>query len=570
VAKPAPPLTINQKIIRKLPLIVQFRAGAIALISGVVMGLTVAPVNAWFLAWLALVPLWVGIVPKATSTPLPSSLKNPGHQPIGFDSPGLMGFLWGIGYHGLALSWIRDLHPLTWLGISWWGSVAITFFAWSFITLLGGSFGALWSWGMRRFWILDFRFSVRSKPNLLLASLVRVLFGATLWCVLEWVWSHSPLWWTSLTLTQSPHNLAILHLGQLSGPNTITAAIVAVNGLFAEAWLRLSGNTEPSKPYQGLQPYYLLIGNITLLSALHGWGFALYSQPLQPAASPLTIGIIQGNIPTRIKLAGEGIRRALTTYTQGYRHLADQGVEAVLTPEGAFPWYWLGGDRSDSFSQALREKKILVWLGTPGLRDGKITQSLFTITGDGTVLSRYDKLKLVPLGEYLPFESLLGKVISRLSPVELSMVPGHTDQQFNTPFGQAIVAICFDSAFSEVFRRQAARGGEFILTASNNDPYGRAMMAQHYAQDVMRAIETDRWAVRATNTGLSGVIDPHGNRVWVSGFRTYDTHIATIDRRQTKTLYVRWGDWLTPTLMGVTVVGWMTSRRHNPESRSKL
>jgi apolipoprotein N-acyltransferase len=75
------------------------------------------------------------------------------------------------------------------------------------------------------------------------------------------------------------------------------------------------------------------------------------------------------------------------------------------------------------------------------------------------------------------------------------------------------------------------------------------MTAQHHAQDVMRAIETDRWLVRAANTGLSGVIDPHGNTRWLSGINVYQLHADIIYRRQTQTLYVRWGNWLLPLLV---------------------
>lgn len=140
------------------------------------------------------------------------------------------------------------------------------------------------------------------------------------------------------------------------------------------------------------------------------------------------------------------------------------------------------------------------------------------------------------------------------------MVPGRLDQTLQTPFGQAIAGICYESAFPDLFRNQAATGGQFILTASNNDPYGAAMMAQHHAQDLMRAIETDRWAVRATNTGLSGIVNPHGQTEWLSGFRTYETHAHQIFRRQTQTLYVRWGNWLTPLLLLLAGIASLRSR----------
>jgi apolipoprotein N-acyltransferase len=82
-------------------------------------------------------------------------------------------------------------------------------------------------------------------------------------------------------------------------------------------------------------------------------------------------------------------------------------------------------------------------------------------------------------------------------------------------------------------------------------------MHQHNALDLMRAVESDRWIVRATNTGLSSVIDPHGRILWRSQINRYQEHIATIYRRDTQTLYVRWGDWLTRCLgiLAVIVTG---------------
>jgi len=255
-------------------------------------------------------------------------------------------------------------------------------------------------------------------------------------------------------------------------------------------------------------------------------------------------------VPTRLKLSGSGLRRATTAYTQGYETLADQGVKAVLTPEGALPFAWTDQRRENHpFYQAVLKRRVVAWLGTFTAEKGKLARSLLTLTGDGRTLSRYDKIKLVPLGEYIPFQELLGGIISLLTPIQENGLPGTLNQQFDTPFGRAIASICYDSAFPDVFRRQAAIGGQFILTASNLDPYSEVLMAQHQAQDIMRAIETDRWAVRATNTGYSGILDPHGRVVWRSQPNIYAIHAETIYRRQTQTLYVRWGDWLTPLLL---------------------
>lgn len=511
----------------------------IAFGSGILAGLAPAPVNAWPLAWLALVPLWCLIH----------------HLP---NRAVWLGAAWGVGYHGLALSWITGVHPMTWMGVPWLTSLAIALFCWVAITFWGATLTAVWAWGMSqfsswdwRFWI-DSKFKVRdskSKP----VAWSQILFGVALWSGLEWLWSQSPLWWSSLAYTQSPHNLVILHLGQLSGPLTVTAALVLLNGLIAEAVLRINQRNR-----------YLAIA-ASLLIGLHLLGWWLYSFPLtQPPETALKVGIIQGNIPNEIKLYSEGGRQAIEGYTKGYRALVDQGVDAILTPETALPFLWTSPETANrSFYQAILNQGVVAWVGAYGQQGQKLTNSLFTVTGQGQVLSRYDKVKLVPIGEYIPFQSLLGDLVDRLSPLEARLAFGSPDQRFETPFGRAIVGICYESAFPGHFQAQAAAGGQFLLSASNNAHYSTTMPAQHHAQDVMRAIETDRWAVRATNTGYSGVIDPHGNTRWLSGINTYEVHSAIVNRRQTQTLYVRWGNWLIPLLIVLAIITWAI----NPRSR---
>jgi apolipoprotein N-acyltransferase len=503
----------------------------IILMSGILMGLTPASVGAWFLGWIALAPLWLLVVQESKQL---KDQKEKKFLPF-------TALLWGIGYHGVALFWITGVHPMTWMGVPWLASLAIAFFCWVFVTLCGAVLVGIWATCF--FWI-NRKFKV--------STLVRVLTGTALWCVLETIWSTGSLWWSSLSYTQSPHNLPILHLAQLAGPSAVTAALVAVNGLIAEAWMKAKNHQ--IKGIKANILVYLLPMSLCLF--LHLLGFALYSRPLaQPPADALKVGIIQGNIPNTIKLYQEGWLRAIEGYTTGYRRLADQGVEVVLTPETALPVKWSESNWiRDAFYQAILDKNVPAWVGAFGEKGRSYTNSLFTVTGTGETFNRYDKVKLVPLGEFIPFEEFLGRLIDRLSPLDAHLAAGLPTQVFDTPFGRAIVGICYESAFSSHFQRQAALGGQFILTASNNAHYSPSMPAQHHAQDVMRAIETDRWAVRATNTGYSGIVDPHGKTVWISGINTYEIHAATIYRRRTQTLYVQWGDWLTPALLGVIAI----------------
>ncbi len=250
------------------------------------------------------------------------------------------------------------------------------------------------------------------------SALTRVLIGTALWCALESIWSTGSLWWTSLSYTQSPHNLAILHLGQLSGSSAVTAAIVAVNGLIAEAFIE-----GRRKNWIG----YILPASLCLILHIAGW--SLYNRPLnQEAATDLKIGIIQGNIPNEIKFDSAGWQRALEGYTTGDKQLADRKVDAVLIPETALPFIWTNEyQRSTlSFYQAILERGVVAWIGGFGQQDNSITNSLLAIDRTGEIVGRYDKLKLVPLGEYIPFYEILGGIINRLSPLDAHLVPGHS------------------------------------------------------------------------------------------------------------------------------------------------
>jgi apolipoprotein N-acyltransferase len=528
--------------------------GIVAIALGGLMGLTAAPSALWWLAWVGLSPLWFWV--RA------SSLRQ----------AALIGGCWGLGYYGTVLSWLLGLHPLTWLGLSWTASLAIAMSCWLLATL--------WCCGIPLLWAVCLR---SASPWLSVRT--RLLGGTTLWCVLEKLWAQSPLWWPDIANSQSPHNLAIAHLGQLSGLTTVTAVLVLVNGLVAEALL-----TRQRK----------FVGLAVLLGLLfHGLGWGLmqsgfaqllvsrmpegFTPAIASPTAPLSIGIVQGNIPTRRKLSATGVQESVAVYRKAYQDLAAQGVDAVLLPEGALPFFW---GRSPIYDEAIlsavNAAQVPLWTGTFVPTQQSYTQSLISVTSparSGQYGSRYSKVKLVPLGEYLPFSNLLSAVVRKLSPIQMGMAPGEGQQKFEQRFerkfeqrfetflAQATVAICYESAFPELLRQQTAAGGQFILSIANNDPFNDRMLAQHHALDVLRAVESDRWLVRATNTGLSAAIDPHGRTQWKSRARTRTLHRAQIQRLDSQTFYVRYGNWLLPVLV-VSSLGLSLADRYSPQKRA--
>ena len=503
-------------------------AGVLAA-SGLMMNFALPPYSLWPLAWGALIPLWLVLL---------GSAAGPWRWAAGY------GLIWGLSYYGSSLVWITHLHPLMWMGVPWLGSIAIALFAWGFITL----------WGTLSLvaWCLVFRWLVRWRPQ---GTAMRLLLGTAGWCLMETLRNYTPLDWSHLSLTQSPHNLWILHLSRLSGPMAVTAVLVAVNGLFAEAlWHRRLGYRPP------VASRALVLGAMVVMVFSHALGAGLYFRPAadrEPLS--ITLGAIQGNVPTREKLTLAGINQGVEAYTEGYLALAVEGVDAVVTPEGAIPLMWdAEAARLTPLMAAVRRVGVPLWLGTfaplPGGDPRQYTQSLLDIRQDGLPHGRYNKIQLVPLGEYIPFEPLLGLVINRLSPLDSYMVPGDLNQTFETSIGTGIVGICYESVYSRLFWHQARHGGEFIVTASNNDPYPVWMMQQHHALDVQRAVELDRWAIRVTNTGLTGLVDSHGRTRWLVEPQDYRLRVGKLYRHSQLTLYGSWGDWLTPGLLGVGLV----------------
>jgi len=518
------------------------------IIGGIAMGLATAPLGWTWTAWFAQIPLWWVVL-------------SPNHHLIALKLPvkqALTAIAWGGGFYGCALFWITGVHPMTWLGVPWLVSLAIALFCWLAITFWGTILVFCWlvavGWWQKT---TTKRLTNSSNPyshQSIFANGLLLLWGVTSWGGLEALWSRSILWWSPLAYTQSPSQLALLQWLNLSGASLITGAIVLINGLLALGLIQFVQKAK--KPGLG----HCLTALIIWLG-LQGGGYLMYQQPLADRPDQaIKIGIIQGNIANEIKFNSEGWKKAIAGYTEGYQVLASQGVDLVLTPEGALPYLWETIVAQSSFYQAILQSKIPVLLGAYDRKNDGYTNSLLSINAQGKLIDRYDKVKLVPLGEYIPLANILGKFIQRLSPLKDQLIPGDRPGALQTPFGKAVVSICYESAFPELFRQQILQGGEFILSSANNAHYSTAMPAQHHALDVMRAIEGDRWLARATNTGYSAIISPQGDTLWRSAIDQYQLHAGTIYRRQTQTLYTRWGDWLTICLFVLSGVAWLGLR----------
>lgn len=142
--------------------------------------------------------------------------------------------------------------------------------------------------------------------------------------------------------------------------------------------------------------------------------------------------------------------------------------------------------------------------------------SIYAVGDDGTILDAYDKVHLVPFGEYLPAESVLGRLgLQQLTPEPFT--PGPSRRSITLPFAPAFIPlICYESIFSGEILGEGDRPG-FMLNLTNDGWFGRTIgPSQHFHQARVRAVEEGLPLVRAANTGISAVIDPYGRTITVS------------------------------------------------------
>ncbi|MGD8803998.1 MAG: apolipoprotein N-acyltransferase [Gammaproteobacteria bacterium] len=295
-------------------------------------------------------------------------------------------------------------------------------------------------------------------------------------------------------------------------------------------------------------------------------GFALKQiNWTQPAGEDVEIAIIQGNIPQEMKWKRSMYRSTLQMYRD--LTLAHKDADLVIWPETAIPDYrhrvpaYIAGLR-----QALHQTDtdLLIGLFIKNMDNDRYYNSVISV-GGGEYLKRH----LVPLGEYIPFRSLLG-FFNRWINIPMSDIDsGPDDQPLIVAAGQPLgISICFEDAFSRDVRRDLPEAT--ILVNVSNDAWfdGSHESHQHHAIARMRALETGRYLLRATNTGISSVIGPQGEEVEVAP--AFERHVlrARVTPLQGRTPYVLWGDAfivvLAFMLVGVACAWPRLSKRVSP------
>ena len=273
-------------------------------------------------------------------------------------------------------------------------------------------------------------------------------------------------------------------------------------------------------------------------------------------ADGLLVATVQGNVEqSRVWDPGE-LRSILENHLRLSSDAVAAGADLIVWSESSVPVRGgLGGDPSTraTLAQFARRNATTMVVGSPhfGLSvdgDPWVSNAAFVIGADGEWAGRYDKVRLVPFGEYVPLNWLF-RFVAPLVDAIAGFRRGDRDQElFSDPSGGVpafAMAICYEIVFPGHVRRQVARGATFVTTITNDAWFGDTFAPyQHFSMARMRAVESRRYLVRAANTGISGIVDPWGRVLAVTSLDRSALTTARVLPRSEMTLYVRWGDVL--------------------------
>ena len=335
-----------------------------------------------------------------------------------------------------------------------------------------------------------------------------LLIAPAVWVATEWargiLFGGFP--WVPLGNSQVTV-LPIAQLASVLGVYGVSGVVALINALIAFAVLGA-----------GRRRIIASVAAALLVFLLGAWGtLRIREGSLARQGTPVTIGLIQGNIDQGDKWDPGQARRIFTTYIAMTRDAVRRGANFVLWPESSTPFMFEEDVPGGSALRELaREVRVPLLFGSDQIERGtepRMYNAAFMVNPDGTTAGVYRKIHLVPFGEYIPGKRWL-YFVSPLVESMAEFAPG--GEMVMLPVGrhQTSTAICYEVVYPSLVRDAVLAGSELLTTITNDAWYGQSSAPhQHFAMASMRAIEQGRYLARAANTGISGIVDPYGRVV---------------------------------------------------------
>lgn len=442
----------------------------------------------------------------------------------------LIGLVWGLGFFITGVSWVYVSLSVYGNMPAWLAALA-TFLFCALLALFPAIVGALQAYpkGHQRW---------RISPTLRLLALIPLGWGVTEW-VRSWLFTGFP--WLVIGYSQVP-NSPLAGYAPLLGVYGVSFVLALIAALLA--W---------SVTMRG--PMARRVWAMAAIVALGVGGQAMRGVDwTTPDGAPTSVALLQGNVPQEMKWQPEKATATLDSYA---RMAAASPAQLIVLPETALPLF---ESNLPSFYRA-----GLASLGQQnggdvltGLPTGSLNGAYYnSVVSLGSAPSqRYHKVHLVPFGEYIPLKAVWGWVIQVLHIPLSDFSRGEVRQAPLAIGGQRVAAnICYEDAFGEEIIRQLP-AASVLVNVSNMAWFGDSFAPwQHAQMSQMRALETGRMMLRATNTGVTAIIDAKGHVLaslppFITGSLS-----GKIQGYVGSTPYVRWGNAPVLALWGVLGIG---------------
>jgi apolipoprotein N-acyltransferase len=477
----------------------------LSILSGVFLVLSFPNFDLEFFAWFALVPLFYAFEGKG----LYQSFK--------------LGFLTGfVSYLGILYWIIVAVHTYGNVPLILSGLILLLLVI--YLSLFVGAFTFL-----TRF--IQIRSGIQTP-----------LFTPVLWVALEYLRSFllTGFPWANLAYSQYL-NLPFIQMADTTGSYGLSLVIVLVN---AALYLVIQQWSKKSFPLKEVAiTVVILLGFL-----IYGYAKMKHVDREARQSPPLKVGLVQGNIDQSIKWEESFQKETLKIYERLSFKAANEKPDLIIWPETATPFFFQDEKEYQPIVLSIPKKTgAFLLFGTPFYRIEKrkanYYNSAFLASPSGELVGRYDKIHLVPFGEYIPLQKLLFFIESSIGEGIGNFKPGKEIFNFSLPQGKFGLLICFEIIFPDLCRRFVKEGANFLVTITNDAWFGRTSAPyQHFSIATFRAVENRVFIARVANTGISGFIDPKGRILQRGDIFTEEAMNGTIQLMKGETFYTLYGD----------------------------
>ena len=484
---------------------------ALAVLSAVLLILSFPGFNMWIFAWVAFIPLFFAIE---------------GQKPFkAFLISYLTGFLFFLG----TIYWL--------IHVTLPGMIAVV----SYLALYFGFFG------------LFIAYSRLKTPN------SQLLFIPAAWVTFEWIRANAltGFGWNLLGYSQAS-NLHMIQIADITGAYGVGFVILALNTAIY-AYIKNFKDTKKT--------YISLATASILLLVIFGYGALRLNNVF--TGEKIKVAIVQGNIPQDEKWDRRFTDFILSRYAGLTRKAAMEKVDMVIWPETSVPGF-LENEKElyDPVSSLAKEINAPILVGSPRYDEADNSESYYNsallVLSDGTIGGHYDKIHLVPFGEYVPFKNLFS-FVHRFAPrpigdcaagkdftvLRFLLKRAARDEDYNWKLLKKVnfsCLICFEDVFPDLARKFVKKNADFLVNITNDAWFGKTSAAYQHAQaSIFRAVENRTNVLRAANTGLSCFIDQkgritgrvarEGRDLFIDGFGVQEIVLSRV-----RTFYTRYGD----------------------------